>query len=158
MTRKTKQILGAAAAVVVIGSIVGFNVFRESRKRITVQTGKVGKKDLVQMVTASGEVRPRRYVNVGANVSGRLVAIEVKEGERVKKGQILARVEAERAEAAARQGAAGVAAASADLQRSQADLAASRLQFERVKKMRQDRRVSGWRSSRRSSTAPTTTS
>src|SRR5574340_1531472 len=136
MTRKTKQILGAAAAVVVIGSIVGFNVFRESRKRITVQTGKVGKKDLVQVVTASGEVRPRRYVNVGANVSGRLVEINGAEGDRVKKGQILARVESERYEAGLRQSEAGVSASRADLQRAEADLAAARLAFERTTRMR----------------------
>ena len=59
----------------VIGAVVGFSVARENRKKTVVQTGKVEKKDLVQIVTASGEVRPRRYVNVGANVSGRLVEI-----------------------------------------------------------------------------------
>ncbi len=141
MTRKTKRVLGVAAAVVVIGSIVGFNVSRENRKRVSVQTGKVGKKDLVQIVTASGEVRPRRYVNVGANVSGRLVLIAVKEGDGVKKGQVLARVESERYEAGARQGQAGVAAARADLQRAEADLAASRLAFDRARRMRDDRLV-----------------
>lgn len=142
MTTKTKRILGAVAAIAVIGAIVGFSVSRENRKKITVQTGKVEKKDLVQVVTASGEVRPRRYVNVGANVSGRLVEIAVKEGDTVKKGQMLARVESERYEAGARQGEAGVAAARADLARAEADLAASKLAFDRTKKMRDDRLVS----------------
>ncbi len=142
MTRKTKRILGGVAAVVVIGSIVGFNVARDARMRVTVQTGKVEKRDLVQVVTASGEVRPRRYVNVGANVSGRLVAINVVEGDRVKKGQILARVEAERYEAGLRQSEAGVAAARAELQSAQADLVASRLGFERTRQMRDDKLVS----------------
>jgi HlyD family secretion protein len=142
MTTKTKRILGAVAAIAVIGAIVGFSVSRENRKKTTVQTGKVEKKDLVQVVTASGEVRPRRYVNVGANVSGRLVEIAVKEGDTVKKGQMLARVESERYEAGARQGEAGVAAARADLTRAEADLAASKLGFDRTKKMRDDRLVS----------------
>ncbi len=142
MTRNTKRILGVVAAVVVVGSVVGFNVARDARKRTTVQTGKVEKRDLVQVVTASGEVRPRRYVNVGANVSGRLVEIAVLEGDRVKKGQVLARVEAERYEAGARQGAAGVAAAGADLQRAEADLVATRLAFERTRRMRDDKLVS----------------
>jgi HlyD family secretion protein len=142
MTRKTKRILGGVAAIVVIGSVVGFNVARDARQRVMVQTGKVEKKDLVQVVTASGEVRPRRYVNVGANVSGRLIEINVVEGDRVKKGQVLARVESERYEAGLRQSVAGVAAASADLNRADADLVASRLQFERTKKMRDDRLVS----------------
>jgi HlyD family secretion protein len=142
MSSKTKKILGAVVAVVVIGSVVGFSVSRENRKKVTVQTGKVEKKDLVQVVTASGEVRPRRYVNVGANVSGRLVEISVLEGQRVKKGQMLARVEAERYEAGARQGEAGVAAARAELARAEADLAASKLAYDRNKRMRDDKLVS----------------
>ena len=142
MTRKTKRILGAVVVIAVIGGIVGFSVTRESRQKITVQTGAVEKKDLIQVVTASGEVRPKRYVNVGANVSGRLIEISVVEGDRVKKGQVLARVEAERYEAGMRQSEAGVAAARADLTRTEADVAAARLQFERTQRMRSDKLVS----------------
>ena len=142
MTTKTKRIIGVVAAIAVIGSIVGFSVTRDSRNKITVQTGKVEKKDLVQVVTASGEVRPKRYVNVGANVSGRLVEINVLEGDRVKKGQILAKVESERYQAVQRQSEAGVAAARAELTRAEADLAASKLAFDRNKRMRDDKLVS----------------
>ncbi len=142
MTGKTKKIIGAIVGIAVIGAVVGFSVNRENRKKISVQTGKVEKKDLVQVVTASGEVRPKRYVNVGANVSGRLVEINVKEGDRVKKGQVLARVESERYQAVQRQSEAGVAAARADLQRTEADLAISKLALDRVKRMRDQRLVS----------------
>jgi HlyD family secretion protein len=142
MTTKTKRILGLVAAIAVIGSIVGFSVTRDSRNKITVQTGKVEKKDLVQVVTASGEVRPKRYVNVGANVSGRLIEITVKEGDKVKSGQVLARVESERYQAGLRQSEAGVAAARADLQRTEADLAAAKLSYDRNKRMRDDKLVS----------------
>jgi len=142
MSPKTKKVLGAVVALAVIGSVVGFSVSRENRKKVTVQTGKVEKKSLTQVVTASGEVRPRRYVNVGANVSGRLIDITVVEGQRVKKGQMLARVEAERYEAGARQGEAGVAAARAELARADADLAGAKLAYERNKTMRDDKLVS----------------
>jgi HlyD family secretion protein len=141
MSPKTKKILGAVVAIAVIGSVVGFSVSRENRKKITVQTGKVEKKSLTQVVTASGEVRPRRYVNVGANVSGRLIDITVIEGQRVKKGQMLARVEAERYEAGARQGEAGVAAARAELARAEADLAGAKLSYDRNKRMREEKLV-----------------
>jgi HlyD family secretion protein len=141
MTGKTKKILGAVVAIAVIGAVVGFSVSRESRSKTVVQTGKVEKKDLVQVVTASGEVRPRRYVNVGANVSGRLVEIHVLEGERVRKGQVLAKVESERYEAVQRQSEAGVAAARADLQRTEADVAAAKLAFDRAKRMQQDKLI-----------------
>jgi HlyD family secretion protein len=142
MTGKTKKILGAIGGVVVIAAVVGFSVNRENRKKTSVQTGKVEKKDLVQVVTASGEVRPKRYVNVGANVSGRLIEIDVKEGDRVKKGQILAKVESERYQAVQRQSEAGVAAARADLQRTEADVAVAKLAFDRFKSMRDQKLVS----------------
>ncbi|HUL75822.1 MAG TPA: efflux RND transporter periplasmic adaptor subunit, partial [Vicinamibacteria bacterium] len=142
MTSKTKKILGAVVGITVIGAIVGFSVARENSKKIVVQTGKVEKKDLVQDVTASGEVRPKRYVNVGANVSGRLIEINVKEGDTVKKGQVLAKVESERYQAAQRQSEAGVAASRADLTRAEADVAISKLAFDRYARMREQRLVS----------------
>ncbi len=142
MTRNTKRALVAVVGIAVVGSVVGFSVTRDARQRTTVQTGKVEKRDLVQVVTASGEVRPRRYVNVGANVSGRLVEITVKEGDKVKKGQVLAKVESERYEAGLRQSEAGVSAARADLQRSEADLTVSKLAYDRTKRMAVDKLVS----------------
>jgi HlyD family secretion protein len=141
MTGKTKKIIGAVVGIAVIAAVVGFSVNRENRKKTTVQTGKVEKKDLVQVVTASGEVRPKRYVNVGANVSGRLVEINVLEGDRVTRGQVLAKVESERYEAVQRQSEAGVAAARADLQRTEADVAAAKLAFDRAKRMQQDKLI-----------------
>ena len=67
-------------------------------------------------VTASGEIRPRKYVNIGANVMGRLTDILVKEGDRVRKGQLLARQESVQA-------GADVEAQKASLSSSQADAA-----------------------------------
>ncbi|MEE8217824.1 MAG: efflux RND transporter periplasmic adaptor subunit, partial [Vicinamibacteria bacterium] len=142
MTSRTKRIIGVVIGVAVIGGIVGVNVIRETRSRTEVQTGTVKKHDLVQVVTASGEVRPKRYVNVGANVSGRIVELPVREGESVKKGQILARIESERYEAGERQSRAAVAAAQAEVRRAQADLDASRFAFERTTRMRDDKLIS----------------
>jgi HlyD family secretion protein len=142
MSPKTKKILGGVAALAVIGSVVGFSVSRENRNKVAVQIGTVEKRDLTQVVTASGEVRPKRYVDVGANASGRLIEIHVVEGDRVKKGEVLARVESERYQAAARQGEAGVAASRADLARAEADLVASKLAYDRNKKMRDEKLIS----------------
>ena len=142
MTTRTKRILGTVGAVALVGGIVGVNVIRETRSRTEVQIGTVETQDLVQVVTASGEVRPRRYVNVGPNVSGRIVELRVREGDPVKKGQILARIESERYEAGERQSRAAVAAAQAELQRAQADRDASRLVFERNTRMRDEKLIS----------------
>jgi HlyD family secretion protein len=142
MTTRTKRALGAVVALLVIGGIVAANVIREKRSRVEVEAGKVERFDLTQVVTASGEVRPRRYVNVGANVSGRIVELPVVEGDTVEKGQVLAKIESERYEAGERQSQAAVAAARAELQRAEADLEGSRLAFERTQQMQQDKLVS----------------
>lgn len=142
MASKRTRIIGASAVVLVLAGIVAASVSRESRSRVTVQTGKVERRDLVSIVSASGEVKPKRFVNIGANVSGRIVEMTVKEGDRVRKGQILARIEATRFAAGTRQSEQAVRSAEADLDRAIADLTVARLVFERTKKMAADRLVS----------------
>ena len=51
------------------------------------------------MVTASGEIKPRNYINIGANAQGRIVELLVKEGDHVRKNQVVARIEHVQAQA-----------------------------------------------------------
>ncbi len=142
MAAKRNRIIGGVAAIVVLASIVGFNVVSQNNLKVAVQTQKLGRRDLVSVVTASGEVKPKRFVNIGPNVSGRIVELKVKEGDQVQKGQVLARIESERYEAGTRQSEAAVQSASADLARAQADLDVSVLQLDRTRKMYADKLVS----------------
>jgi HlyD family secretion protein len=136
------QTIGSALGVAVLGGFVTFNVTKDSRNRVLVQTEKVSRADLVSIVSASGEIKPKRYVNISANVPGRIVQMLVKEGDTVRKGQVLCRIEATRYDADARQAEAGVLAEKSDLERALADLEASRLAFERTQKMHKDQLVS----------------
>jgi HlyD family secretion protein len=138
---KTSRIIGVVGAVIVLASIVALNVFHESSLKVVVQTQKMGRKDLISVVTASGEVKPKRFVNIGPNVSGRIVELTVKEGDQVRKGQVLARIESERYEAGTRMSEAAVQSAAADLARAQADLDVSRLQLARTKQMYEEKLV-----------------
>jgi HlyD family secretion protein len=137
MSKRTRIIV-AVLAVVVLGVVVAVNVTKDRRNRINVQTQKVARLDLVSTVTASGEVKPRKYVNVSSNVSGRITHLLVKEGERVRRGQVLARIDSTRLEANTRQSEAGVSAQKADVDRAQADLEAAKLSFERTQRMHKD--------------------
>jgi biotin carboxyl carrier protein len=76
--------------------------------------------DLTSLVSASGEIKPRTYTNLGANAQGRIIALEVKEGDHVRKGQMVARIESVQA-------TADVQAQRASVASSEADSAASRL-------------------------------
>jgi HlyD family secretion protein len=142
MVSKRTRVFAGIAGVAVLGSIVAVSVARESRRRVKVQTEEVSRRDLVSSVSASGEVKPKRFVNVSANVSGRITHLLVDEGQTVARGQVLARIDSTRLEAGTRQSEAAVAAARADLERTLADLELSRLDFERQKRVHEQKLVS----------------
>jgi HlyD family secretion protein len=142
MASKRARIAGAVVALLVLAGVVAGSVIRDNRSKVVVQTQKVARRDLVSLVSASGEVKPRRYVNIGSNPSGRIVKLMVKEGDRVKRGQVLARIEAERYEAGNRQAEAAVQGARAELDRALADVEQARLAFERTERMHKDKLVS----------------
>jgi len=85
-----KKIALIAAGVVVLLAIVGFTVQQSRKGVVTVQTGKVVHEDLTSVVTASGEIKPKVYVNIGAILQAKITHLYVKEGDRVKAGQLLA--------------------------------------------------------------------
>ncbi len=93
MKKKWKFII-LLGLVLLIAVSVFASIKISQRGVVTVQTGNVARTDLTSIVTASGEVKPRNYINIGANTQGAvpIVAIYVKEGDHVKKGQVLARL------------------------------------------------------------------
>ena len=98
--------------------ILAVTVYESRKGVVTVQTGRVQREDLAAVVTASGEIKPKNYVNIGANAFGKIVKLYVKEGERVKKGELLAQIENV-------QSAADVAATRASLEVAQTDFIAA---------------------------------
>jgi len=140
-SRKKRIIAGVAAAVVLVGVVAG-SVIHDRKSKVPVQTQKAERRDLVSRVSASGEVKPKRFVNISANVSGRIVLLLVKEGESVRRGQVLAKIDSARIEAGTRQSEAGLDAARAELDRAEADLEAARLAYERTRAMHAQKLVS----------------
>jgi HlyD family secretion protein len=142
MVSRKARIIAVVAGVAVIGAVVAANVIRDRRSKVTVQTQKASRQDLVSIVSASGEIKPKKFVNISANVSGRITNLYVQEGDAVRKGQVLARIDSARYEAGERQSEAALQAARADLQRAEADLANSRLMFERATSMKEEKLIS----------------
>src|SRR5438445_4226824 len=142
MASKRTRIVVGVVAVVVLGGVVAFSVTKDRRNKIPVQTQKVARRDLISTVSASGEIKPKKFVNVAADISGRITDLYVKEGDTVRTGQMLARIDATRLQAGKEQSEAAVEAARADLKRAEADVEAARLAFERNKKMHADKLIS----------------
>ena len=147
-----KKVAIGAGVVVVLAAIVGFTVYQSSKNVVTVQTGKVQREDLSSVVSASGEIKPKTYVNIGANAYGKITHLYVKEGDHVKKGQLLAQLEnvqssadvsanqasVEAAETDAIAADAALKTSQADLLRAQADYARNKLDWDRAQNLFKD--------------------
>ena len=116
MKTKWKVIITVAALLIAVIGVYASTVYSK-RGVVTVQTGQVARGDLAAIVTSSGEIKPKNYINIGANAFGNITEILVKEGDHVRKGQLLARVENT-------QPAADVAAQEANVSSMEADLTA----------------------------------
>ena len=121
MKRKWKTIL-IILVVLTLGIGVYASTVYSKRGVVAVQTAKVVRGDLTALVTASGEIKPKNYINIGANAIGTLTQILVKEGDRVRKGQLVARVENIQPEAQVNSQKAAVSSAEADSNASEAGL------------------------------------
>src|SRR5262245_12946186 len=141
-SRRSRVVAAVVLVALVAGGVVGLRALREQRDRVAVVTERTGRRDLVSTVSASGEIKPKRYVDISANVSGRITDIYVKEGDRVKKGQILCRIDATQFDAEKLQAEAALRAAPSDLERAVADEKVLRLVFERTKKLHDEKLVS----------------
>jgi HlyD family secretion protein len=135
-----KKIAIGAVVVVLLASMIGFTVYRSRKNVVVVQTAKAKTLDLVSVVSASGEVKPKTYVNIGANAFGKITHLYVKEGDRVKRGQMLAQLEnvQSAADVNATQASLGASqtdavAADAAIKTAQADLARANSDAERAK-------------------------
>jgi len=147
-----KKIAIGAGIVLLLAIIVAFTVHQSSKNVVTVQTAKVQKQDLATVVSASGEIKPKTYVNIGANAYGKITHLYVKEGERVKKGQLVAQIDnvqstadmnanqaaLQAAETDAAAADAAVKTSEADLLRAQADYDRNKQDWERAQNLFKD--------------------
>ena len=151
-----KKIAIGGGVVVLLATIVGITAHQSGKNVVTVQTGKVQRQDLSAVVSASGEIKPKTYVNIGANAYGKITHLYVKEGDHVKKGQLLAQLENVQSTADVSANQASVQAAEtdaiaadaalktsdADLLRAQADYDRNKLDWDRAQSLFKDGLIS----------------
>jgi HlyD family secretion protein len=90
---KRKRLLIGLAVVLVLLVVVGIVMARAQSGYVKVVTGKATRQDILSQVSGTGQIKPKVYANVGAETIGRITRLYVKEGDHVKKGQILATME-----------------------------------------------------------------
>ncbi len=128
-----KKVLIGIGGVLVLLIAVAIIVHQSNKGIVTVQTGKAQRQDLASIVSASGEIKPKTYVNIGANAFGKIIRLYVKEGDRVKKGQMLAQLENVQSSADVAATKASLAASRTDAVAAEANLNTARADLNRAK-------------------------
>lgn len=98
--RRVWWIVGLVVVTAAAGG--GFVAFRGGPKPVPVQTAAVGRADLQAKVTANGKVQAQKKVDISATIPGQITQLAVREGDAVKKGQLLLQIDATNPRAAAR--------------------------------------------------------
>ena len=119
------KIIISLAVVVVLGIGLYASTVYSKKGLVSVQTGQVVRQDLTSIVTASGEIKPKNYINIGANAQGDITQLLVKEGDHVRKGQLLAKIEDVQPEADVQAQRAAVSSAEAQSAASEAAVEAA---------------------------------
>jgi HlyD family secretion protein len=93
MSRGMKIGLSLGVLVIVAGGVTAYRINAKKHEGTEVRLEKVGRRDLVSAVTASGTIEAKTSVDISADITGRIIKIAVREGDVVHKGQFLIQID-----------------------------------------------------------------
>jgi HlyD family secretion protein len=151
----TKKIVIVVVILLALAGAAAATILYSQSGITKVATGRVVRQNLVSTVSGTGQIKPKTYVNVGATSFGRITNLYVKEGDHVKKGAILARVESVQPEATVDAQQAAIASsktdissyvaaektAQANIDEANADLEQKKLDFNRAQQLYKDQLI-----------------
>lgn len=128
---KGRKVLIFSLIVLGLGGLGAFAFLRQREVVITVQTEKVARRNLTEIVVANGRVQPVLYVKISPEVSGEIIELPVKEGQTVRKGDLLVRIKPDTYIANSNSATASYRASQAALATAEANLARAEAEFRR---------------------------
>lgn len=131
MQRRSKILL-AVALVVIAGAVASTAIARNRNQGVEVRTEVVQARNLVEVVTSSGNVRARRTIDMSSDVSAKVTQLLVREGDDVTAGQVLLRLEPDQYEAALSRAEAQLAQARSQEAQQRANLVRTERDLERL--------------------------
>jgi HlyD family secretion protein len=150
-----KKIALIAVGFLVLAGVVIGSIIHNQGAVTKVATGHAVRQDLISMVSGTGQIKPKTYVNVGATAFGRITHLYVKEGDHVKAGQLVATVESEQPASAVQAQTATIAASKTDVEsyraaertaeanvaQAKADLEQKKFDFDRASALYKDQLI-----------------
>ena len=140
--KRRKKLLIVLTVLVALGVIVIANLQSRREKTVKVTIEKVKKQDLTAIISASGEIKPKKNINISAQVPGRIIKMGIVEGQEVKTGDFLLKLDSTQYEANADRDQNFIRAANADLIQAEARLKRDQSSFGRQQKLYDDNLIS----------------
>jgi len=129
MKRRTRWIVAVVVLALAAG---GWAASRRGGDTTEVQVATVGREDLQAKVSANGKVQAQRKVDISATIAGQVTHLAVKEGDRVKKGQLLLQIDPVSPRAQAKSAQFSTEALQRDLQSAEASLVQAKADYQRA--------------------------
>jgi len=132
--KRRRRRLRSVIVLVVIAAIsagLWFKYFRKTDELITVETAKVTRRDLTETVLANGRLQPVTQVTINPEVAGEIVSLPVKEGQFVKKGDLLLEIKPDNYLASKNSAEASYLSAQASREQAEAELEKAEHDFKR---------------------------
>jgi HlyD family secretion protein len=135
MSRGMKVGLIVGALVLAGGGAVAYRINQKKHAGTEVRMEQVTRRDLVSAVTASGKIEAQTAVDISADITGRIIRLAVREGDRVTKGQFLIQIDPAQYQAAVSRAEGVVASTEATLAQTRANLDQAARQWNRARQL-----------------------
>ena len=135
MTKKTIYILSAVTIAIVAVLIILKKTGKigDSNNDIEVEFAKISQTTIIETVSATGKIQPEVQVKISSMVSGEVIALPVKEGQVVKKGDLLVKINPDLYTSGLNRTVAGLSVTKASLSQADASFNEAKTSFERNK-------------------------
>ena len=141
-SKKRRKVVVFLLIGVVLAGLTALVILKKREVTITVQTEKVARRNVTELVMANGRIQPVLQVKISAEVSGEIIDLPVKEGQQVKKGDLLVKIKPDFYIAARNQAQASFKSAEASKTMAEATLHKAEAEFKRNQDLFRDKLVS----------------
>lgn len=135
MSKKTIYIIGGIIVAMIVGLLLlsKAGIVGNKTEGTQVETELVSEREIIESVSATGKIQPEVEIKISSEVSGEIIELPIKEGDQVKKGQLLVKVNPDLYTSSLNRSIAGLSNSRAFLDQAEAQLKEAKANYERNK-------------------------